>query len=102
MLHVDSVVDLHAGIIMSSLFGHHHSSGHETAPPPVQRSPAVQEGHIGGGPGYHQEPVAPLVTVFSEANRNYRLTSREDGVVLAYKNQHDTKQVQIHLVSTAR
>ncbi|CAM6115429.1 unnamed protein product [Calypogeia fissa] len=45
------------------------------------------------GPGHHQESQpGPLVTVVSEASKNYRLTSTPDGVVLAYKNQQDPKQ----------
>ncbi|CAM6114665.1 unnamed protein product [Calypogeia fissa] len=76
---------------MSSFFGH-HSSGHQ-APQAPSVNPAVQQGHPSSGPGYHQESQpGPLVTVVSEANKNYRLTSRPDGVVLAYKNQLDPKQ----------
>ncbi|CAM6127444.1 unnamed protein product [Calypogeia fissa] len=45
------------------------------------------------GPGHHQESQPrPLLIVVSEANKNYRLTSRPDGVVLAYKIQQDPKQ----------
>lgn len=97
---------------------HHGFFGHggQEAPPPVSQSTqqvhtgaggpysqqgpapgsggpyAPQGGQPTGGAGYHQEPVGELVTLASEANRNYRLTSRDDGVVLAYKNQQDTKQ----------
>lgn len=80
---------------------HHFFGGHggdhgtgQAAPPPVSAN--VQPAHTGAGGPYHQEPSGPLVTVVSEANRNYRLTSRDDGVVLAYKNQQDPKQVQMH------
>ncbi|CAM6129532.1 unnamed protein product [Calypogeia fissa] len=78
--------DLRSGK-MSSLFGH-HSSG-QKAPQAPSVNPAVQQGHPSSGPG--SQP-GPLVTVVSEANKNYRLTSRPDGVVLAYKNQQDPKQ----------
>lgn len=35
--------------------------------------------------------------MFSEAGPNYRLTSRPDGVVLAFKNQQDPKQYWIKI-----
>lgn len=69
-----------------------HGSTDQAAPPPVSANTQQHYPGPGAGAPYHQEPAGPLVTVVSEANKNYRLTSRTDGVVLAYKNQQDPKQ----------
>jgi hypothetical protein len=57
----------------------------QPAPPPQQGPPPPQQ----YGP---VEPRGELVQVFSEANPNYRLTVRQDGVVLAFKNVRDLFQ----------
>lgn len=54
-------------------------------------------GHQGPPPTASQEhrPTAPhgeVVQVYTEANPNYRLTYRQDGAVLAFKNSRDVFQ----------
>ncbi|KAG6552737.1 hypothetical protein Mapa_005684 [Marchantia paleacea] len=59
---------------------HHH--GHHQNLHMTNRNPA----------GYSAQPSGELVSVYSEANPNYRLAVKPDGVVLAFKNRQDPQQ----------
>ncbi|CAM6128942.1 unnamed protein product [Calypogeia fissa] len=53
-----------------------------------------QYGYQAPPPEYYRpaEPAGELVQVYTQANPNYRLTVREDGAVLAFKNSRDLTQ----------
>lgn len=91
------------GRTYTTMAGHHSffglGGGHE-APPPVSQHPGAPPGqHQGhsGAPPTRQGPAGELVTVVAEQNKNYRLTSKDDGVSLVYKNQQDPKQFWIKI-----
>jgi len=75
--------------------GHQHGSYCSHGDPNIDRTGHIEQGRPGGYSEGSGLPNGELVTVCTEANRNYRLTSRADGVVLAYKNQQDSKQYWI-------
>jgi hypothetical protein len=91
-----------AGRQGGSWFGHGGQQGGQAPPPVTSQYPGAGGGQYpqptgAPGGGYRADPTGELVTVFCESNRNYRLTSRPDGVVLAYKNQQDPKQYWIKI-----
>lgn len=64
----------------------------QTAPPPQysQSAPPPQHGH-------HAPPRGELVTVYTQANPNYRVTLRQEGAVLTFKNSQDPAQQWIKI-----